>query len=659
VNGRRGLVLAVLAGALFVALLTPSLLAPTPAGAAGGGDLVVIDEPDDAGTDAPPLTRMAAADVQRRALAQPELARAMRLRPGSSVRLRYLPSSHAWRVSIRDRGTAMTLATVKIDDLTGRVLSASELPVAEYPSRSSERQAIDAAVADPEVRRAAKEWGGVAKLRARGRLEQRCCWEVDFHAPDRTDGDPNDPVMRVDVNDASREVTGVWTGIQIAWTMARGDRDAFGGDINERYVWLPLMLLFALVAIDWTRMRSWLTADVLALLAIGVSHELYLQGRIDWSTPLVLPPLLWLLGRMAWIFAHGLPAQRPPVEPRRRLVRVALRPVPTMLIVVLCVALAGVRIGLAVDGGNVIDVGYAGVAGARLELDGTAPWGNMPEDNRRGDTYGPANYLAYVPAVALLDDASEDEWGGPLPAAKATTIGADLLCVLLLALIGWRWISRRGAALLAVGWLACPWTAWALCSGVNDALVALPLLAAFALLPRATLRGLLVGVATMVKFAPLAVLAPMLHLGSRDRRRQALLAIAGCALAIAAGLWWVTFRLDGSPTHDLRLFWDRTLGFQAQRGSPFSIWGLHGWHLAQHVAQVAVALGLVLACVRPRARDAWQVAAGAAAALIAAQLVATHWFYLYVPWFLGFVLLVLVAARERPAPAERADMLRA
>jgi hypothetical protein len=652
------LALATCATVLLAGAFAPAGVEPGTIAIADAADgFVVIDEPDDepAGETAP-LTRLDATEVERRALLEPVVAQARRQRPGSSVRLRYLPGSHRWRVTVRDRGTSKSLALVEIDDVTGKVVRREQLPLAEYPSRSSERQAIDAAAADSRVRAKAKEWGGIDELRARGRLEG-CCWEIDFHAPDRTDGDPNEPVIRVDVNDATRHVTGVWTGIQVAWSMARGDRDAFGGSVNERYVWLPLMLLFALVAIDWMRPRSWLTADVAALLALGVSHELFLQGRIVWSTPLALPPLLWLLGRMGWLFARGLPSQRAPIEPQRRLTRLALRPVPTMLLVVLCVALAGLRIGLTLDGGNVIDVGYAGVSGARLELDGKAPWDIMPQVVRHGDTYGPANYLGYVPLTAALDDPDDDHWGGDLPSATWTSVVADLLCALLLALIGWRWISRRGAALLAAGWLACPWTIWAMASGVNDALVALPLLAAFAVLPRATLRGLFVGVATMVKFAPLAALAPMLHVGAKHRARQTTLAIAGAAVAILAGLAWVTFRIDGAITHDLRLFWERTIGFQSGRGSPFSIWGLYEWDVAQHIAQVVVVLGLVVACVRPRVRDAWQVAAGGAAAIIAVQLVATHWFYLYIPWFLGFVLLVLVAARERPAPAARPDML--
>lgn len=636
------------AGRLVLAACTLVLVAPWT----GWATALAASAP------APPLAQLDADRVEELARAHPDASLGLRLRPGARVDVRFLPGSRSWTVEVRDRGSGTLLAMVEIDDRSSGVLGSFTLPLADYPPRHSEREAIDAAIADSRVRRAAGRWGGLERLRARGSWEG-CCWEVDFFAPAREDGSPEDPVLRVDVRDSSLTVTGVWTGLRIPWSMARGDREAFGGDVNERYVWLPLMLLFVLVAVDWRRARSWFSADVAALVLLGVSHELFLQGRVEWSVPLAVPPLLWLATRMAWLFARGLPPQAEPAPARRRLARVALRPVPTRLLVVLCVALAGMRIGLALDGGNVIDVGYAGVAGARLELAGSAPWGGMPDDNPRGDTYGPANYLAYVPATALLDDAGADEWGEPLPAAQATAIAADLACALLLALVGWRWISRRAGVLLTAGWLACPWTTWALASAVNDALVACVLLAAFALLRRPAARGALLGVAAMVKFAPIVALAPMLHAGSRRRLRQALLTVGGAVGAIAAGLAWVVFRLDRDPLADLHLFWERTVGFQLGRGSPFSVWGLYGWDRPQLAAQALVAALLLAACALPRARDAWQVAAGIAAALIAVQLVATHWFYLYVPWFVGFVLLVLVAARERPAACARADMLAA
>ncbi|MCW2927267.1 MAG: hypothetical protein JWM86_1235 [Thermoleophilia bacterium] len=622
---------------------------------------VIVDEPDegrddDAAGPKPPLARLQAAQAQGIAMSDRDLRTAIGLRPGSSIRIRFLETQLRWRVSVRDGGSKKTLASVEVDDRTGAIVKRSVLPYGDYPSRHTKREAIDAAVADPRARRVAKRYGGIEELEAVARLDA-CCWEIDLYRDGTKRTGPGvDPVMRVDIVDATLEPTGVWTGIQIPWKMARGDRYAFGGDMNDRVTWLPLFALFALVALDWRRLRSMLTLDVAALLLLGVSHELFLQGRIGWSVPLAVPPLLWLAARMGWVALRGLPAQRAPLEPRTRVGRLVLRPVPTWMLVVFCVALAGIRIGVTIDGGNVIDVGYAGVAGARLELEGKAPWGNMPEDNPRGDTYGPANYLAYVPAVAALDDPDTDVWGTGLPAATATSIAADVLCALVLAAIGWRWISRRGGLLLAAGWLACPWTAWALASSVNDAVLALALLIAFACLRVPLLRGAFIGIATMVKFAPIVALAPMLHAGVRGRVRQSILTVVGAAAAIGAGLAWVVWRIDGSAAHALGVFRDRTVDFQLERGSPFSPWGYYDWETAQHVAQVVVLALIAALSLWPRRRDAWQVAAGVACSLILVQLVVTHWFYLYVPWFVGFVLLVLVAARERPyvAPATTA-----
>ena len=45
----------------------------------------------------------------------------------------------------------------------------------------------------------------------------------------------------------------------------------------------------------------------------------------------------------------------------------------------------------------------------------------MPDDNPSGDTYGPLNYLAYVPAVKVFP---QTDWGNSMPAANAVTIGA-------------------------------------------------------------------------------------------------------------------------------------------------------------------------------------------------------------------------------------------
>ena len=152
-------------------------------------------------------------------------------------------------------------------------------------------------------------------------------------------------------------------------------------------------------------------------------------------------------------------------------------------------------------------------------------------------------------------------------------------------------------------------------------------------------RGALIALAGMAKFAPLA-LAPLFATYSRGALRFVL----GGALALAPCLLLV---LGYGGLHD---FYDRTLAFQASRGSPFSVWGLYGWDTAQAVVQgAAVALAVAVAFL-PRRRDLVGLSALAAAVLIALQLGVTHWFYLYIVWFLGPALIALLGDAE---PAER------
>ena len=104
----------------------------------------------------------------------------------------------------------------------------------------------------------------------------------------------------------------------------------------------------------------------------------------------------------------------------------------------------------------------------------------------------------------------------------------------------------------------------------------------------------------------------------------------------------------------IRTFWDRTVGFQAGRDSPFSLWGWGQYH-----AEGIPDLGSCSRCSRfspspsrscvaflPREKGPIELAALTAAVLVAFQLTLTHWFYLYLPWFLPFVLLWLLLPRE-------------
>ena len=108
-------------------------------------------------------------------------------------------------------------------------------------------------------------------------------------------------IGQVIIDDASGRVLEQWTGFQVAWTMARGYPGAFGRHVNALYVWLPLCALFLLPFINPRRPLSLLHLDLLVLLSFSVSLVFFNHGNVYASTPLVYPPLLYLLARMLWL----------------------------------------------------------------------------------------------------------------------------------------------------------------------------------------------------------------------------------------------------------------------------------------------------------------------------------------------------------------------
>ena len=57
----------------------------------------------------------------------------------------------------------------------------------------------------------------------------------------------------------------------------------------------------------------------------------------------------------------------------------------------------------------------------------------------------------------------------------------------------------------------------------------------------------------------------------------------------------------------------------------------------------------------PRRKTPLQLAALTGFLLIGFELVLTHWFYLYIPWFFPFVAIAVLAARPQPAPVEASE----
>jgi hypothetical protein len=457
-------------------------------------------------------------------------------------------------------------------------------------------------------------------------------------------------IAQVLIDDLSGRVLEQWTGFQVAWTMARGYPGAFGRHVNALYVWLPLCVLFILPFFNFRRPFSLLHLDLLVLLSFSVSLAFFNHARIYSSVPLVYPPLLYLLARMLALLRRGRRGEPERPRPLRLLV-----PAPWLAIGV--IFLVGFRIALNVTDSNVIDVGYAGVIGAQRIVDGKPLYGSYPADNEHGDTYGPFNYLAYVPFEQALG------WSGSwddLPAAHAAAITFDLLALGLLFLIGRRMRGPTLGVALAYAWASYPFTLFALESNSNDTLLVVVVLAALLAASyrsklALSLRGGFAALAGLTKFAPLA-LAPLLAtygLGELEPRRR----VRALALFAAGFLGAAALALVPALSHDsLHTLYTRTIEYQANRGSPFSVWGLYGGlgGLQSAVELAAVALVLALAVI-PRRPGLTGLAAACAAAIIATQLGIEHWFYLYIPWFFPLVMIALLGRFSdpaRPAPAE-------
>ena len=521
------------------------------------------------------------------------------------------------------------------------LLLATPADAQEQP-KIDQAKAIEIARLDPKAAAAAEQHPDLSHSASRN--SGTGLWEVGFF----TGGNQ---VVQVVIDPNSGKVVESWTGYQIAWRMARGYPGAFGRMINAPYIWLPLCAIFVLGLLDWRRPFRLAHLDLLVVVAgFGLSHYFFNEGNIGVSVPLAYPPLLYLLGRALWL---GF----------RRRSGIGLRPsLPITVLAVATVLLLAGRIGLNVADSNVIDVGYSGVIGADRIADREPIYGNFPSDDQSGDTYGPVAYYAYVPFEQLFP------WSGTwddLPAAHAASIFFDLATIAGLFLLGRR--IRRGrrgtelGILLSFAWAACPYTAYVLESNTNDALVSLGLVAALLCLTAPIPRGISLALSSMTKFAPLALGPLFASYGATEGggpgflRRYAKVVIP-FTIAFAVTILVVCFQAFQDP--GLSTFWRRTIGEQGGRDSPFSIWGQApslGW--LQAVVKAAVVGVAALVAFRPRRRDHVTVAALGAAVLIGMELTVDHWFYLYIPWFLPFLLVALLAAGAVPLGGDRDEDL--
>jgi hypothetical protein len=428
------------------------------------------------------------------------------------------------------------------------------------------------------------------------------------------------------------QVGPLYTGGLIAGLYARGH---YGGIFDSLWVEGAFALMF-LTPLLLARRSSWLDRlDIAVVLSFGASYWLFDTTHLEAAVWVFYPPLLYLLARM---LIRGF-------RPRTRARALECR-LPTAVLGVGLLALIVARIVVALHPVDVLDVATASVLGAYKIMHGQPIY---YYSLGHGDTYGPLNYLAYVPFELL--------WPGNwhyLPAARAAAITFDLLTIAGLIAFGVRLRGRRAGLklglLLAWLWAACPFSLLGMEKSTNDGLMALIVVLIMLALTAPFMRGFLVGVGAAVKFFP-GILLPLVAVGRGDAEGTAVRkTLAACVIVFGASI--AVFL----PPGGLGEVWSHTIGLQLTRPDIFSIWALHPTLAPIKVAIEAGAVILaVLVAFRPRgARTPGQVAALAAAVIIAMQLPALHWFYLYIVWFLPLLLIAVLADDGRAAAAPRA-----
>jgi len=572
---------------------------------------------------------------------------------------------------------ALAAPTNPVYDSKGNLTQVPFVPQ-DHPVAATltEAQAIQAVMRFPKVADWVKRYPAKTLSKEATRDDETGVWSVNVWSSLPDAGQ----IVEAKVEDSTGRVTEAWTGPQVAWKMARGYKGAFGRAINDAWIWLLFSAVFLLGLADFRRLVSVRNLDLVVLLSFSFSLYYFNHGRVFTAMPLIYPPLLYLLGRMIWIGRRGRGSVARPLW-------------PAWVLLAGTVFLMGFRVGLNVESSNVIDVGLAGIDGAqRIAGEGESPYGHMPTDdgkacgaadsdgyvrehiqtngrcessNGRGDTYGPVSYLGYVPAYALVGfdgkwNGGSSTWSG-LPAAHLTALIWDALALIGLGLLGLRFGGRLLGATLAFAWAAYPFTQYVSNSNSNDAIMPALLVWGLIVVTSPAGRGLFLGLAAWTKFAALLLLPLWASYPDwRRAERKKAVFVAGFLLATALS-FWILF-LEPDPLHAARLFWSRTFGWQLSRPSPFSIWdwkeypGFPDLHHVQTALKVALLLGALAVYFVPRTKNVLQLAALSGALMIGFELVLTHWFYLYVPWFFPFVAFaVLTPVGWRVAEAEAAD----
>ena len=541
----------------------------------------------------------------------------------------YVPTTDTWQALLTETASGTPVARAVVADDSGRVKQVKVLPGAgsiKYPTLTKE-EAEKLAAANPRINKELSQYKTYITDAEYANGE----WTTHFWI--KKNGSDQE-VARAGVNDGTWALNYVYTGDQVSWQLARGDNAAYGKEANYWYVWGPLALVFALAFFRNDKVFSLRNLDILAMLGFLVSHAFFRQGISHPAVLLWYPPLIYLFFRTLLMgFGVG-----------ERVGKTSSLPTPVLF--TLAALSAGFLLYLNLDS-RVIDVGYAGVAGAQDLLNGLLPYGNMPPDVGTGDTYGPLNYLLYVPFIWLFGYSGQWDF---LPAAHALTDFAFVGGAVALIFAGWRLSGPKGAAALILAWSVFPYTLYTTNNNANDIVVAAILAAGLALATSPLGRGATVLAGFSVKLFPL-LLVPlwMFHDG---RKRAPLYDFVLGGIIVVVLSFWVLF-LGGHPIDSAKLFYEKTLAFQGGRKTPWTIFTqLPEVAFLKRPLQAATILLALVVIVLPRKKTVRRLAALSAAIVILFQLTTNYWFYTYVIWFEPFIFLALLPATNEKTPLD-------
>jgi hypothetical protein len=396
---------------------------------------------------------------------------------------------------------------------------------------------------------------------------------------------------------------------------------------NRWWLLLPLTGLFvmAVTVVPLRRMRN---LDALALAGFTANVAFVNAGLLEASVIVSVPLLGYLAVRCLQV---GLGRQsRPDQTPLSD--RLASSRVLTLIAAGVGVAF----LAITLTSTGTTDVAAASLSGATRLLHGQLPYGHIAGGVVHGDTYPLLNYVFYLPGALWT----------PVTDAWSDTSGA-LLVTALAALAGALAMRRLAGTRAVLAWLAFPPVLLAASSGSNDVVLAACLAWLLVLAADARRSAGLLAVAAWTKVVPL-VLAPLWL--ARRRKRWTLLPAVALSAVLCAYLVAV-----GGPGELGRMVSD--LSFQFQRGSFFAPWDTLSVEWLQPIVQAAVLTCLAWVVLRVRHdhllwREPARVAGLCGALVLAVQLSANHWSWLYLPWAFPFVAAALLFGESRLRPSD-------